>query len=119
MNFTNEPDELLSVLYRRGYVRCDVPACNCNGWHGGHAEARLGEIHDALEEAGIDLNGKTIRLGISEALSQRDELLALVREASEIMTITYAGNFPAGIESFLVRAAAVGGTSVSKDAGLG
>lgn len=34
-----------------------------------------------------------------------DTLLALVNEASEIMTITYAGNFPAGIESFLVRAA--------------
>lgn len=32
------------------------------------------------------------------------ELTALVKEASEIMQITYAGNFPAGIESFLARA---------------
>ncbi len=29
---------------------------------------------------------------------------ALVVEATEIMQITYAGNFPAGIEGFLVRA---------------
>lgn len=32
------------------------------------------------------------------------EALALLREAAEIMEIVYAGNFPAGIESFLVRA---------------
>lgn len=33
-----------------------------------------------------------------------NELVALVKEAAEIMEIVYAGNFPAGIESFLVRA---------------
>ncbi len=32
------------------------------------------------------------------------ELRELVKEASEIMQITYAGNFPAGIEGFLTRA---------------
>jgi RecJ-like exonuclease len=31
-------------------------------------------------------------------------LLELVCEASDIMQITYAGNFPAGIDSFLTRA---------------
>jgi hypothetical protein len=35
-----------------------------------------------------------------------EPLRELVKEASEILQITYAGNFPAGIESFLVRAAA-------------
>ncbi len=34
----------------------------------------------------------------------RLDLRELVQEASEIMQITYAGNFPAGIESFLTRA---------------
>lgn len=33
-----------------------------------------------------------------------DAAVELVREAVEIMNITYAGNFPSGIESFLVRA---------------
>jgi hypothetical protein len=33
-----------------------------------------------------------------------EDLRGLVSEASEIMTIVYAGNFPAGIESFLIRA---------------
>ncbi len=43
-------------------------------------------------------------LNSSSSSVDRASLLALVKEASEIMTITYAGNFPAGIESFLVRA---------------
>jgi hypothetical protein len=41
---------------------------------------------------------------IVRAVNSHTDLLALVKEASEIMNITYAGNFPAGIESFLVRA---------------
>lgn len=35
---------------------------------------------------------------------ERDDLTVLVKEASEITQIVYAGNFPAGIESFLTRA---------------
>lgn len=46
----------------------------------------------------------TLRDSYARVKAERDELMALVREASEIMTIVYAGNFPAGIESFLVRA---------------
>lgn len=42
---------------------------------------------------------------IAGLLANNAELRALVMEASEIMNITYAGNFPAGIESFLIRAA--------------
>lgn len=52
-------ERALDFLERRGYRRCDMPACNCNSWHQGHAEARLAEIRDALEEGHVDLNGKT------------------------------------------------------------
>ena len=61
-------EELLAFLERMGYRRCDVAACNCNGWHGGHAAQRLVEIGDALTEAGIDLNGKTVLEGVREVL---------------------------------------------------
>lgn len=75
-----ERDEASAFLERRGYRRCDIAACNCNSWHGGHAEQRLGEIEDALSEAGVEMNGKTIRMGVSEVLLQRDEALAAVAD---------------------------------------
>ena len=48
----------------RGYRRCDIPACNCGTWHGGHAEVRLRELAEALGEL---TQGKTI-LGAVQAL---------------------------------------------------
>lgn len=62
---------------------------------------------------GLMLNGYGRRCweaGLNAAVTEAAQpdagrLRALVKEASEIMQITYAGNFPAGIESFLVRAA--------------
>lgn len=56
----------LAFIESRGYRRCDVPACNCGSWHGGHAENRLGELHDALEQAGIDMNGRTLLKVVTE-----------------------------------------------------
>jgi hypothetical protein len=53
-------------LEREGYRRCDVAACNCGSWHGGHAMQRLTEIEDALTDAGIEMNGKTILQGVRE-----------------------------------------------------
>ena len=47
------------ALISKGYYQsCDIPACNCGDqWtHGGHAEARLREISDALPYE----NGKTL-----------------------------------------------------------
>jgi hypothetical protein len=40
--------EAEEFLRARGYYRCDIPACNCGSWHGGHAESRLTEIYDEL-----------------------------------------------------------------------
>ena len=42
--------ELRFFIERRGYRRCDIPACNCGSFHGGHAEDLLAEIHAALGE---------------------------------------------------------------------
>ena len=38
----------------RGYRRCDIPACNCTRWHGGHMEERFREIAEA-----VYVNGQT------------------------------------------------------------
>lgn len=65
-----ENDELLSVLERHGYRRCDIAACNCNGWHGGHCAQRLTEIGDALVDAGIETNGKTLLTCVRELVQQ-------------------------------------------------
>lgn len=54
----------------------------------------------------------TLRAECERLRAERDEVSALVKEASEIMQITYAGNFPAGIESFLIRAARAPSASV-------
>jgi hypothetical protein len=69
-------DRALTCLALHGYQRCDIPACNCGSWHGGHAQQRLSEIGDALADAGIDLNGKTIIAG--------------VRELATVLTVTTA-----------------------------
>jgi hypothetical protein len=47
-----EAAQVAAFLGRAGYRRCDIPACNCGSFHGGHAEDRLREIGEALDEAG-------------------------------------------------------------------
>jgi hypothetical protein len=42
--------EAEAALERFGYRRCDIPACNCGGWHGGHVEARYEEACQAMDE---------------------------------------------------------------------
>lgn len=44
----------------RGYRPCNIPACNCPYWHGGHLEDRFREIQDALDEGNVNTNGITI-----------------------------------------------------------
>ena len=66
-----ERDEVRDFLERQGYRRCDIPACNCPFWHGGHAMDRLREIEEVLRDA--DSMGGTIRAGVI-ALRERAEL---------------------------------------------
>ncbi|MFN3075360.1 MAG: hypothetical protein ABT940_00490 [Alphaproteobacteria bacterium] len=84
---TAERDELERILYRKGYRKsCDIPACNCGDqWnHGGNAEERLRELHDALPY----VNGKTLLTIVKELVADRDRLReqieALRREAYKL-----------------------------------
>lgn len=63
-------DDALAFMERRGYRRCDTPACNCPFWHGGHAEARLSEIGESLRDAGV--NGGTIHGGVLELIQAKE-----------------------------------------------
>jgi hypothetical protein len=63
------------ALLRKGYrLSCDIPACNCGDqWnHGGHAEMRLSEIGEALEQAVARRNGQTILADVVHALACLD-----------------------------------------------
>lgn len=64
----DEIDRLEKTLWMHGYRPCDIAACNCGGWHGGNSARRLMEIGDALTDAGIDLQGKTLLEGVRAAL---------------------------------------------------
>lgn len=58
--FYDEKSELKArrdFMIGEGYRFCHIDACNCNSWHGGHAERRLRDIHDMLSEMGVPLNG--------------------------------------------------------------
>jgi len=51
--FPSAVDELKArrdFMISRGYRFCSIPACNCNSWHGGHAEDRLTEACDERDE---------------------------------------------------------------------
>ncbi len=43
-----EIERLNDFLEREGFRRCDIAACNCDSWHGGHAMVRLQEIIETL-----------------------------------------------------------------------
>ncbi len=54
-----ERDALERTLLKHGFKRCDQPNC-CGSWHGGHANERLLEISDALQQEGVSLEGETL-----------------------------------------------------------
>lgn len=73
----DERDLAVDFLRRHGYRRCDIPACNCGSWHGGHANARLNELREAFEQdEHTNTNGKTLLNLVCETLSERDALRA-------------------------------------------
>lgn len=61
-----------------GYRRCDIPACNCHSWHGGHAMERLHEIADALPYE----NGRTILARVQSIVQDLDSARAEVQRLS-------------------------------------
>lgn len=64
-NMTRE--QLIDLLLREGYRPCDIPACNCGSWHGGHASQRLQELREAL---GDRVQGKTILQAVKELIGE-------------------------------------------------
>jgi hypothetical protein len=63
-------DRALWTLESRGYRRCNIAACNCNGWHGGNAERQLNEICDALDGC----NAVTILAAVKALIAENDVL---------------------------------------------
>lgn len=76
-------DTLRGVLERNGFVRCDVPACNCGSWHARHGyPERFRELSDALKDAGV-LNNDTGNLAsraLAKLIEQRDALQSELTE---------------------------------------
>ena len=74
--------ELRDVLLRRGFVPCDLPACNCGSWHWRYGlPERMQELKDLLSEAGHPLsneNGNLPSGALRALVSERDELRAEV-----------------------------------------
>lgn len=89
-------------LEAHGYRRCDIAACNCPYWHGGNAERRLLEIHDAIVDAGHDINGITILGGVQAILSDyermRAELAMRQAHGEALQRIGTALGLPAGAD---------------------
>jgi hypothetical protein len=73
-------DSLEERLIRSGFVRCDLPACNCGSWHQRYGlPDRMREIREALTEAGhppCNENGNLIPNALGDLIRERDYLLA-------------------------------------------
>lgn len=73
-----ELDDLRDMLLRKGFVECDIPACNCGSWHHRYGlPERMQEIRDALAEAGHELsnaNGNLTLNALKELVAERDAL---------------------------------------------
>jgi hypothetical protein len=69
-----EQGAAVDFIRHEGYRRCDVAACCCGSWHGGHWVARHDEIRDALGDADVELNGVTVLGGVQVLAAERDRL---------------------------------------------
>ena len=72
----------VDVLHRNGFVRCDIPACNCDSWHhvGGYA-ARFREIDEVIG----DHNGKTLLDAVKQVVAERDAARAELAATEKIV----------------------------------
>lgn len=61
--FDSDADELQArrdFMVRSGYRFCSILACDCNSWHGGHAQTRLEELHAMLYDHDAQENGEVL-----------------------------------------------------------
>lgn len=70
-------DTAVDVLLRHGFVRCDIPACNCGSWHPKYGlPERLEEIRIALDDAGHPLtndNGHLVLRALEALIAERNK----------------------------------------------
>ena len=63
-------------MLRNGFVKCDIPACNCGSWHHRYGlPERMDEIREMLRDADV-LDNSTGNLpsnAIKKLVMQRDE----------------------------------------------
>lgn len=75
-----ERDALTDTLRRKGFVPCDIAACNCGSWHHRYGlPQRMEEIREALTEAGHPLcneNGHLALKALAALVVERDALRA-------------------------------------------
>lgn len=75
-----ERDALTDTLRRKGFVPCDIAACNCGSWHHRYGlPQRMEEIREALTEAGHPLcneNGHLALKALAALVAERDALRA-------------------------------------------
>ena len=80
---------LEDVMLRNGFVKCDIPACNCGSWHYRYGlPERMDEIREALRDADV-LDNSTGNLplnAIKKLVTQRDE----ARRELEVWSRRYA-----------------------------
>ena len=71
------------TLTRNGFVRCDIPACNCGSWHHRYGlPERFEQIRYMLAEAGYELCNENGHL-VSKALAQLISDLAAAKEDAD------------------------------------
>ena len=76
-----------AALLRKGYrMSCDIPACNCGDqWtHGGHAEMRLTEIREALEQADARRNGETLLADVVHIAARAERATTIEAELAAL-----------------------------------
>ena len=76
-----EIERLSRFIAGEGFRRCDIPACNCNSFHGGLAHKRLSEIYEAL--GGCD--GTTPVPEIGRLIAEIERLQAWYSASQEAM----------------------------------
>jgi hypothetical protein len=72
--------DLRDVLRRNNFAPCDIPSCNCNGWHqrsdGDGFYARFCEIDDAVGEH----HGRTLLQAVKQIIDERQALWVAHRD---------------------------------------
>src|ERR1700735_4806734 len=70
-----------AFIWAQGFSPCNIAACNCGSWHGGHASERLDEIQKHLTERGFEWKG-TILATLEAALPELSAALETSASAS-------------------------------------